>query len=199
MAKLTVHEKALASIKIEADHPSLAWFKKFEPNWAKWGVDLLGSVPTPAMLAVATATCKNSPGIEGVNVAMANRPEGVKVSQYLNAAGAEGAAHNHLNTLVKGGIFDPIPRGAQVKCATLTEYGLNEVKRLMIAKGMLAAPKAKPAKAPAAVKVARKRNKAPAPAAAETPASEAPSPTEGTTSLPATVEAIAALADHFNA
>lgn len=189
---MTAHAKALASIKIDADHPALAWFNKYLPNFDRWGVDKLGSVPTPAMIAVATVTCKKAAGVECVNVAMAVRPEGVQVSQYLNASGAEGAAHNHLGTLVKGGIFAAIDRGAKVKCAQLTEYGAAEINKLLIARGLKAAPKVSK---PKAVKVTRPRNKKAAPTealVADQPVSEPVS------EAPVSETALADLAAHFN-
>ena len=191
MAKLSFHEKALSGIKVDADHAALAWFEPFKANWAKWGVELLGSVPTPAMLTVATVTVKKlSPGLEAVNVAMACRPEGVRVSQYLNAAGAEGAAHNHLKALCNAGIFDAIPNGAKTKFATLTEQGISEVNRLMVVKGLKAAPKVK------VVKVARKRNATPvAEVPVEQPVNEAPA---ADVPQAVTPEQFQALAAQFN-
>lgn len=188
MAKqvISFHAKALSAIKVDAEHPALQWAKKYVPNFDKWGVDNLGSWPTPAMWAVATVTCKKAPGIECVNVAMALRPEGVQVPQYLNAAHAEGAAHNHLGTLVKGGLFSPIERGAKVKRAELTEYGVAEVNKLLIARGLKAAPKAaKP------VKVKAKANKKPAPVTE--PVTEVQPIAE-----PVTETALTDLAAHFN-
>jgi hypothetical protein len=157
--KLTDHERALAAIKVAVDHPKLGWFEQFKANFERWGVERVGTLPTPAMITVATVTCKKTPGIEAVNVAMALRAEGVMVSQYLNAAGAEGAAHNHLKALVNAGLFDPIARGAKVKRATITGKGAAEIDRLLIAHGFKAAPKVKAG----TVKVSRPRNKKAAP------------------------------------
>jgi hypothetical protein len=193
--KLTDHEKALAAVKVAADHPKLGWFNQYVANFERWGVERVGTLPTPAMITVATVTCKKTPGIEAVNVAMALRPEGVMVSQYLNAAGAEGAAHNHLKALVNAGLFSPIERGAKVKRAELTSKGAAEIERLLIVHGFKAAPKVKAG----AVKVARKRNAKPAPV--EAPVTDAPvdAPvTDAPVDAPVTETALTDLAAHFN-
>lgn len=199
MAKLTLHETALRDIgkKVDGDHSALRWFDQYRPVFTGPLAETVGSEPTPAMLMVATVTVKHSPGLEAVNIALALRPEGVKVKQYLNVSGAEGAAHNHFtgpNGLCQQGILEPQPKGASPKFGRLTEYGVKVVNEVMVARGYVTAPKAKKA---APVKVTRKRNAKAVPA--ETPASEAPAVTEAPTAEVAAPADLAALAEHFNA
>jgi hypothetical protein len=192
MAKaLSVNAKALKGVKV--NEAAIAWFKPYLDKWP----ETAGPLPTPEMLMAAAQFSTRGAGRESGFHALQLREAGCSIFQLGQAFNC-GPAHNHTRDLVKAGYFERSKVGAadsdraSAFILTFTEKGVADLQRRL----GVGAPKAKPAKP---VKVARKRNKAPLPAAAETPTSDAPAATEATTSLPATVEAIAALADHFNA
>jgi hypothetical protein len=177
-----------------------------------WQVKLCGPKPTAEMVALNyILDGGRRAGNEPMWLAMTSRANGATVGEFMRATSAGGAAHNNAakyNT-ERGGagwlVRVPLPNTDRAGRwqHVITDKGEAQLaKRVAALTGAAAAKPVnaeKPAKVAAAVKVARKRNKAPLPAAAETPTSDAPAATEATTSLPATVEAIAALADHFNA
>lgn len=161
MAKLTFTERTLASVKVDADNPLLTWYAPFI---AAWPVDQCGSVPTPAMLAVAALFKKHGAGREAVWHAMTLRPEGATVQQFLRSGVANGTAHNHLKALCDAGYFErskaPGPGQAITFHAAITEAGAAKLNELMVVAGLKKAPKVLAGIKAKAAKVSRKANKA---------------------------------------
>jgi hypothetical protein len=170
-----------------------------------WQVKLCGPKPTAEMVALNyILDGGRRAGNEPMWLAMTARANGATVGEFMRATSAGGAAHNNAakyNT-ERGGtgwlVRVPLPNTER---AGRWQHVITDKGEAQLAKRVAAltgtAVDAKPAKPAKPVKVARKRNKAAIPAAVETPTSEAPSVTEGT-SLPATPEALAALAAQFN-
>lgn len=200
MAKsLSVNERVLKSVNVDMQHQLTSYYQPFVDGWQ---VERMGSVPTPAMFAAAALFTKRGAGREAGWHAMALRPEGVTVAQYLATGIANGTAHNHLKALVTAGYFDRHKAAgagnAITFTATFTEAGERALNDRLIAAGLRKAPKAsKP------VKVKAKANKAkakPEATPAVDPEGALLEQVEHAQAAPeaASPEALAALAAQFN-
>lgn len=174
-----------------------------------WSTKLCGPKPTPEMVKFNyVLDGGRRAGNEPMWLAMTLRADGATVGEFMRATSAGGAAHNNAakyNTERNGAgwlVRIPLPNGER---AGRWQHVITDKGEAQLAKRIAAltgAAETKPAKVAKPVKVKRKVNAKPAPAPAEAPLSEAPTATEGVpveTSLPATPEALAALAAHFGA
>jgi len=179
-----------------------------------WSSKLCGPKPSPEMVKLNyVIDGGRRTGVETMWLAMTLRPDGATVGEYMRATSAGGAAHNNAakyNTERNGaGWFVRVPLPNTDRAGrwqhVITDKGIAQLDKRIAA--LTGTAEVKPVKAEKATKAPskgngkRKQPKATPVAPAETPTSEAPAVTEGTpaeTSLPATPNALAALAAHFN-